>query len=301
MFLRRTVVGVSVVLLALFAASLGGPAAQAAVVEDLQQVAAAVAPAEYAELAARVNSFTRLYQVEEGDTITGIARNFRINRELLAAMNDLEVEAVLSPGQFLVLPYEPERTYEVVQGDTLWEVARAFGLSVAEIMAANGITNPRTLQVGTVLTLPEDPVRREDKAVMRPVSRSRLTSFLWPLIGAITSGFGWRNQEFHHGLDIAAEEGATIRAAREGTVAFSGWRNGIYGRTVILDHGDGYRTVYAHNRDNLVTAGEFVDAGEAIALVGSSGRATGPHLHFEIWKQDQTVNPLRLLGGMPDK
>lgn len=299
MFLRRTVVRVSVVLLALFGASLGGSAARAAVVEDLQQVAAAVAPAEYAELASRVNSFTRLYRVEEGDTITGIARNFRINRELLAAMNDLEVEAELSPGQFLVLPYEPGRTYEVVRGDTLWEIARVFGLSVADIMAANGITNPRTLQVGTILTLPENPARREDKAVVRPVSRGSSGSFLWPLIGAITSSFGWRNQEFHHGIDIAAEEGATVRAAREGTVTFSGWRNAIYGRTVILDHGDGYRTVYAHNRENLVTAGEFVDAGDAIALVGSTGRATGPHLHFEVWKQDQAVNPLRLLERVP--
>ncbi|MGI9953117.1 M23 family metallopeptidase [Moorellaceae bacterium AZ2] len=301
MFLRRTVVRVSVVLLALFAASTWGTAAQAAVVEDLQQVAAAVAPAEYAQLAARVNSLTRLYQVEEGDTLTDIARNFRINRELLAAMNDLEVETTLSPGQFLVLPYEPERTYEVVKGDTLWEIAQTFGLSVAEIMAANGITNPRTLQVGTVLTLPEEPVRREDKAVVRPVSRGSLTSFLWPLIGAITSGFGWRNQEFHHGIDIAGEEGATIRAAREGTVIFSGWRNGVYGRTVILDHGDGYRTVYAHNQANLVASGEFVDGGEAIALVGNTGKATGPHLHFEIWKKDQAVNPLRLLTGNPSR
>lgn len=295
MLLRRTVVlRVSVLLSAIFLASTVGTSARAAVVEDLQQVAAVVAPAEYAALAGRVNSLTRIYRVEEGDTVTRIARRFRIDGELLAAMNDLEVKAPLTPGQFLVLPYEPERTYEVVEGDTIWGIARAFGSTVEEIMATNGITDPRTLQVGTILTIPDNKKPRE-KAIVRPVSRSGLTSFIWPLIGTITSSFGWRNREFHHGIDIAAEAGTAIRAARAGTVEFAGWRNSIYGRTIILDHGDGYRSVYAHNQINLVAPGELVNAGDIIALVGSTGNATGPHLHFELWEKDKAVNPLRFL------
>lgn len=285
----------SALLLAALIAGTTGAGAQAAVVEDLQQVAAAVAPAEYAQLASRVNSLTRLYRVEEGDTISRIARRFRINGELLAAMNDLEVQAPLAPGQFLVLPYEPERTYEVVEGDTVWGIARTFGSTVEEIMAANGLTDPRTLQVGTLLTIPSERRKMGESAVVHPAARGGLAAFIWPLIGAITSGFGWRNREFHHGIDIGAEAGTAVRAARAGTVEFSGWRNSIYGRTVILNHGEGYRTVYAHNEKNLVSTGEYVQAGDVIALVGSTGNATGPHLHFEIWEEDKTVNPLRLL------
>jgi len=160
-------------------------------------------------------------------------------------------------------------------------------------MEANGITNPRTLQIGTLLTLPEGrkPARGN---LAHLASRSRF-SFLWPVIGPITSFFGWRDEEFHHGIDIAAEAGSLIRSAWSGTVEFSGWRNGIYGRTVILDHGQGLKTLYAHNEVNLVAPGEYVEAGQIIAKVGSSGRATGPHLHFEVWEKGRPVNPLRFL------
>ncbi|MCG0277036.1 MAG: M23 family metallopeptidase [Thermanaeromonas sp.] len=290
----------SLVLAGLWALSGFGPGtwgtrsrAEAAIVEDLQEVAAVVAPAQYEELASRVNPLTRLYQVEEGDTIKGIARRYRLDAELLAAMNDLDLEASLTTGQFLVLPFEGERTYEVKKGDTIWGIAQVFDLRVEEIMEANGITDPRTLQVGTLLTLPES--RKPVGNYSHPVSRGGLVSFLWPVIGPITSFFGWRGEEFHHGLDIAVEAGTLIRSARSGTVEFSGWRNSIYGRTVILDHGQGLKTVYAHNEANLVVPGEYVEAGQVIARVGSSGRATGPHLHFEVWEKGRPVNPLRFL------
>lgn len=270
-----------------------GGRAEAAMVEDLQEVAAVLAPAQYEELASRVNPLTRLYQVEKGETIKDIARRYRLDAELLAAMNDLDPEASLTAGQFLVLPFDGERTYEVEKGDTIWGIAQAFGLTVEEIMEANGITNPRTLQIGTLLTLPER--RKPVLNYSHPASRRGLVSFLWPVIGPITSFFGWRGEEFHHGLDIAAEAGTPIRSAWSGTVEFSGWRNSIYGRTVILDHGRGLKTLYAHNEANLVVPGEYVEAGQVIAKVGSSGRTTGPHLHFEVWEKERPVNPLRFL------
>ncbi|GEA18289.1 peptidoglycan DD-metalloendopeptidase family protein [Moorella sp. E306M] len=284
--------------LALLVNSLFALPAQGAVIEDLQQVATVLAPETYQELAARVNNYTRIYRVEEGDTLERIARRYQTDPELVAVMNYLEPDAALAPGQFLVLPHEAEQSYTVAAGDTLWDIARRFDTSVENLAAANGIVDARRLRIGMVLTIPGSPggvpVTRVEAV---PASRSlRLISFLWPLIGAITSGFGWRDNEFHHGLDIAGKVGDKIRAAWSGVVTFSGWGNGIYGNMVKLDHGNGLETVYAHNSRNLVKVGEYVRAGEPVAEVGGTGNATGPHLHFEIRERGKAVNPERFLN-----
>ncbi|MGI6284238.1 M23 family metallopeptidase [Neomoorella humiferrea] len=263
--------------------------AQGAVIDDLRQVAAAAAPETYQELAARLNSYTRIYRVEEGDTFEGIARRYQTEPELLAAMNYMEPEAALEPGQFLVLPYERERLYTVAAGDTLWAIARRFGTSVEDLAASNGIVDAKRLRPGTVLTV---PAAGSVVTTTRPASRSlNPVSLFWPLFGSITSGFGWRDNEFHHGLDIAGRVGDYIRAAWSGIVTFSGWGNGIYGNMVKIDHGNGLETVYAHNSRNLVKSGEYVRAGEVIAEVGATGNATGPHLHFEVREKGRAVNP----------
>ncbi|MBC7323852.1 MAG: M23 family metallopeptidase, partial [Moorella sp. (in: Bacteria)] len=277
--------------------------AQAAVIEDLQQVAATLAPGTYRELAARFNNYTRIYRVEEGDTLERIARRYQADPELVAAMNYLEPGAALLPGQFLVLPYEEGQSYTVVAGDTLWDIARRYGTSVASLAAVNGIVDARRLQVGTILTIPGSlagaavkPAETRPRGEAIAVSRGlRDVAFLWPLIGTITSAFGWRNNEFHHGLDIAGEVGDYIRAAWAGVVTFSGWSNSIYGRMVKIDHGNGLETLYAHNSRNLVKAGEYVRGGDPIAEVGSTGNARGPHLHFEVREKGKAVNPERYL------
>ncbi|MDN5344002.1 MAG: hypothetical protein PWQ18_113 [Clostridia bacterium] len=277
--------------------------AQAAVIEDLQQVAAVLAPNTYQELAARVNNYTRLYRVEEGDTLERVARRYQVDPELVAAMNYLEPGAALVPGQFLVLPHEEEQSYTVAPGDTLWGIARRYSTDAGSLAAANGIIDARSLRPGMVLTIPGSPggvpVTRGEKTADLPgatASRSmKAPAFPWPLIGALTSGFGWRGNEFHHGLDIAGHVGDYIRAAWSGVVTFSGWGNGIYGRMVKIDHGNGLETVYAHNSRNLVKKGEYVRAGEAIAEVGSTGNASGPHLHFEVREKGKAINPERFL------
>ena len=119
---------------------------------------------------------------------------------------------------------------------------------------------------------------------------------LWPVNGQISSGFGWRrgpfggDSEHHSGVDIPARTGTHIHAAGGGTVTFAGWRNG-HGMTVIINHGNGMSTLYAHNSRNLVTAGQRVNRGDVIAHVGSTGRSTGPHLHFEVHVNGRPVNP----------
>lgn len=117
--------------------------------------------------------------------------------------------------------------------------------------------------------------------------------FLWPVAGGkISSGYGLRHGKIHEGLDIKGGAGEEIRAVAAGKVVFEGWLSG-YGKTLVIAHGNGISTIYAHNKTNLVSRGQEIQKGQAIAHVGSTGRATGPHLHFEVRKDGKALNPLR--------
>lgn len=122
----------------------------------------------------------------------------------------------------------------------------------------------------------------------------------WPVSGRITSSFGPREnplpggKDFHSGVDISASTGTPIRATADGVVSFSGWSGGS-GNLVVIEHGLGYSTFYAHNRTNLVKVGQQVKRGDIIAHSGATGHATGPHLHYEIWKDGKPVNPMPFL------
>lgn len=118
----------------------------------------------------------------------------------------------------------------------------------------------------------------------------------WPLKTSVSSNFGWRKDpftgknRFHNGIDLAAAEGTEIKSVLKGRVLFSDFQSG-YGNTVVLDHGKGMTTVYAHNSDNLVKQGDWVEKGASIAKVGSTGRSTGPHLHFEVRESGKQLDP----------
>lgn len=124
-----------------------------------------------------------------------------------------------------------------------------------------------------------------------------------PVTGRISSPFGWRTDpihgqhRFHGGMDIAAESGTPVRAPQAGQVAFSGYYGG-YGNVVVLHHGQGLYTLYGHNSALLVKAGDTVQRGQVIAQVGATGRATGPHLHFEVHYNKQYVNPAQYLSWL---
>ncbi len=131
-----------------------------------------------------------------------------------------------------------------------------------------------------------------------PVSGSGV--LMWPASGPITSPFGWRThpifgtQRFHSGIDIGADYGDSVAAADSGTVIFSGWMGG-YGKAVIIDHGGGISTLYAHNSELLVEEGYRVQKGQTISRVGSTGYSTGPHLHFEVRESGSPVSPMGYL------
>ncbi|GAB6060395.1 peptidoglycan DD-metalloendopeptidase family protein [Desulfonatronum parangueonense] len=139
-------------------------------------------------------------------------------------------------------------------------------------------------------------------------STAPLPPMQWPLQGRVSSGFGWRNdpftgeQSWHAGTDLVAPKGTPINAAWDGRVVFVGQRGG-YGNMVVLEHAGGWRSYYAHNEQNKVKVGDMVEAGQNIATVGSSGRSTGPHLHFEIRQGNMAWDPKqirdRLLAGLP--
>lgn len=253
-------------------------------------------------LTARLNSQTTLYQVEPGDTLWGIARKYQVDWELIWAMNDLR-DTYLTSGQILVLPTNEEEiqqeVYRVRPGDTLSYIAREFNVSLRDLIAKNNIKDPNMLYVGQKITIPQAsqygvPVFKEIKRQI--VSRGDAINLFWPVTGQITSPFGPRGRGFHHGLDIAAPTGTVIKAADDGEVIFSGWKNGVYGYTVIVDHKNGTKTMYSHNSANLVKKGEWVSAGQAIARIGATGNATGPHVHFGVYKNDKLVDPEKYLS-----
>lgn len=145
----------------------------------------------------------------------------------------------------------------------------------------------------------EDFLTPEQVAALQPpieVPPAKVARLAWPVAGRVTSYYGWRwgHREFHTGIDVAAPYGTVVRAAASGVVTMAGWYYG-YGRAVLIRHADGLETLYGHNSKLLVSPGDRVERGQPIALSGSSGRSTGPHVHFEVRLGDRPVNPLRYL------
>jgi lipoprotein NlpD len=193
--------------------------------------------------------------------------------------------------------------YHVVKpGENLFRIAKTYDLTYEELARANDIKDPGHILVGQRIFIPEraQPRSIERTAPTEAVGRSRSQGelaeavFLWPVSGSLNSGFGPRGSGFHDGLDIAAPEGTPIRSVEHGEVIYSDQLRG-YGNMVIVRHSGGIVSVYAHNQVNLVREGQHVARGEVIARVGSTGRVTGPHLHFEIRKDNLAQDPLLYL------
>jgi len=221
-------------------------------------------------------------------------------------------------------------THTVQQGETLWRITRAYGADLDEVIAVNGLEASARIHVGQTLTIPSPhrlpppgpllaeqvspppepssaPDARvfweeeEGEAAPRESRRHRdgepgeaPAVLHWPLYGAVHSGFGQRGHRHHDGVDIDARRGDPIHAAADGTVVFSGSR-GAYGKTLIVDHGGGVSTLYAHADDLRVRQGARVRAGQTIARAGRTGNARGCHLHFEVRINGRPVDPLELL------
>ena len=198
---------------------------------------------------------------------------------------------------------EPTGVVHVLQrGENLYRLSRHYGVSVDAISRANGIRDPRRLQIGQRIWIPG--MRRG--SAPRPVLASFIPSppgvhratretgldLQWPVDGKLSSRFGRRHGQRHDGVDIPARRGTPIRAAEAGRVIHSGRGLGAYGNVVIVKHVGRYSTVYAHNQRNRVRKGDFVEKGQVIGEVGTSGNASGPHVHFEVRRDSVAIDPL---------
>lgn len=233
------------------------------------------------------------YTVVAGDTLSGIAQKHGIDLDTLLAANP-GISDLIHPGDELdIIPNNDNNDkgfiYQVIAGDTLWDIAHTYGIQVEELKAANS-KNDDHLAVGEKIYIPGARWARAETAV----ARASVSRFIWPTRGEISSPFGWRWGRLHAGLDLANDIGTHVMAARAGRVIWAGWRGG-YGYTVMIDHGSGYVSLYGHLDDYFVERGQYVRAGQRIASMGNTGNSTGPHLHFEIRKDGQAVDPMGLL------
>lgn len=223
--------------------------------------------------------------------------------------------------------------HRVEAGDTFFRIARRYGVTVDELIRANPSASATHLTPGMELTIttpgapaapaggarsslaaapsPRAPTPRPRRTAPAAARRApppppvpvRATGrgapdLIWPILGTVTARFGWKEGRPHTGVDVNAPLGTPIKAAASGRVIFSGTMRG-YGKVVILDHLDGFFTVYGHNQENLVSKSSGTAAtvrqGQVIARVGATGDAVGPQLHFEVRKLNQAVDPLRYL------
>jgi murein DD-endopeptidase MepM/ murein hydrolase activator NlpD len=241
------------------------------------------------------------HKVKAGQNISIIAARYDVDVELLAAMNNLDPSATPQQGTTIWIPQEPQQTITVTAGDSLWQLAQKYNTTINTIVQQNAISNPNYLKIGQKLVLPANTSAEYQQIIHNVVTASRSQPwtpsllFSWPLQGEITSCFGNRESGFHHGLDIAAEKGTEIAAAQAGTIIEAGWLSGIYGRGIVIDHSDGYKTLYAHVQDIEASVGDHVQTGDVIATIGMTGLTTGPHLHLEIRINDKAVDPLNYL------
>ncbi len=177
------------------------------------------------------------------------------------------------------------------EGQTLYRLSLLYDVPLDRLLDLNRIDDPTAIPSGSPIFIPG-----AERLLPYPApARARLT---WPLNGPVTSRFGVsRGRRSHHaGLDIDGEKGDPIHAAAGGRVLEAG-RGGRYGSYILIDHGDGLETLYAHASRLLVKRGQRVAAGDAVALVGQSGNARGTHLHFEVRRDGRSIDPLPFLRG----
>lgn len=247
------------------------------------------------------------YTVEDGDTLSSIAKKFGISTDTIKWANDLNNVHSIKPGDKLKILPVSGVSYTVKSGDTLESVAKKFDANSQAIVdfPFNDVPDDFSLRAGQLLVIP-DGVPPETKAPPRRAQPQYLAQgpaspifrapggaeFIWPTRGGLTQYFAW----YHPGIDIADRSAPVVAAADGGTVVVAGWPDGYgYGNRVVIDHGNGYRSLYAHLSNIYVSNGQVVSRGQAIGQMGSTGRSTGTHLHFEIHHNGVARNPLAIL------
>lgn len=243
--------------------------------------------------------------VKEGETLSTIAQLYGLQVSTIEWENSLTKNSKLKPGQELrILPLDGVR-HKVARGETIYSIGKRYGLDETQVQVIvdypfNEFLNDETFELATGQYLMVPDGVKPDEATTRPVARGNLKltpdagtvtatgSFVWPAAGRITQGYRF----YHKAFDIANSAGGPILAADSGTVVLAGWPdNSGYANRVIIDHGNGYQTLYAHLSAVQVTAGQRVSRGSVVGQMGCTGRCTGTHLHFEVRQGGVLLDP----------
>jgi murein DD-endopeptidase MepM/ murein hydrolase activator NlpD len=255
---------------------------------------------------------TTTYDVKAGDSIVSIASSFGISPQTIMIENKLDETSKIKPGQQLTILPTTGISLTIKESDTMEAILKKYKITEDDFLDANNLETFDDLDIGAVVVIPMDSVsmpakpksanpvfvKNESNKVALKQAESPadlikdILSFIWPTtVRTITQGFSSR----HTGLDISNSQKIEIYAAEDGFVELSGYQANGYGNTIVINHGNGFKTRYGHASVLKVTAGQYVVKGQVIAIQGNTGRvrgATGIHLHFEIIKNGKKVNPL---------
>lgn len=258
----------------------------------------------HTNISAKPRDKVESYTVKDGDTLSVIAEKFGISQDTIKWANDLTDKDSIKPGQVLKILPVSGVAVKVKDGDTLSSVAKKYSADQQAILdfPFNDIPDDFSLKVGQLLIIPDGSppqapaIKRPQYMATGPQSPAFLAPggayFIWPAGGILTQYFSW----YHPGDDIANSSAPGIAASDGGMVIVAGWPDySGYGNRVVIDHGNGYQSLYAHLSNVYVSAGETVSRGQLIGQMGSTGRSTGIHLHFEIHFKGVALNPLNIL------
>ena len=242
-----------------------------------------------------------VHVVQSGETLGGIASRAEVPRVLIIEANGLKAPYALRAGQKLIIPRR--RSHTVKDGETGFDVAMIYGVPWRAIAAANSIKPDARLKAGQKLSIPTvsvKPVVAQPSISTDPqagLPDTAAPAFAWPLQGKVRRGFvaAATAGSGHDGIDILAPKGTAVRAAAAGKVIFAGQGPDEYGLTVIIWHSGRWTTTYSYLDKITVKVGDTVKAGERIGLIGQTGLAEEPQLHFEVRRNKLPQDPARYL------
>jgi murein DD-endopeptidase MepM/ murein hydrolase activator NlpD len=245
------------------------------------------------------------YLVQPGDTVSSIAAKFDVSLDTIRWQNNLKSIDQIKPGDKVEVPPVTGIVHQVKRGETIYSVAKKYSVTAQQIInwPFNSFSNDETFELaaGQILIVPDgvmpaetpwSPTQYVAQKTPNAGAVSATGQFIWPVGGSITQRYVW----YHRALDVANSVGTPVLAADSGTVTVAGWPDNVgYGNRVVIDHGNGLQTLYAHLSAVTVNAGQTVNRGDLIGKMGSTGRSSGSHTHFEIRKGGTPVNPLDYL------
>lgn len=235
-----------------------------------------------------------MHTVTSGDTLSEIALKYNIKVGTLISYNGIDDVRRIVPGTALKIPSYDGVRYVVRPGDNLSKIAANNGISINEVLDANNLESA-LIKPGDVLFLPGASISDYE------YKKATGTLIIYPTKGRLTSPFGYRSdpftglRRFHYGIDIANIKGTAIIAAMDGVVLNVENRPAGYGKYIVIRHDRGYQTLYGHLDTIAVREGQRVRQGQSLGSMGSTGRSTGSHLHFALYKNNRPVDPLSVL------